>query len=64
MSAILLKNQLFGTINQNDHFEIGRSLRDINYEGYITLEMRRNLKDIHGSIKRGVEFIKKNYLKK
>ena len=52
-----------GTINKNDHLEIGKSLRDINYEGYITLEMRRNLKDIHGSIKRGVEFIKKNYLK-
>jgi D-psicose/D-tagatose/L-ribulose 3-epimerase len=51
-----------GTLNTNDHLEIGESLRSINYQGYITLEMRRDLKDIKGSIKRGVEFIKKNYL--
>ena len=51
-----------GTVNKTDHFEIGKSLKDIGYKGYITLEMRRDLTDIEGSIKRGVEFIKKNYL--
>jgi D-psicose/D-tagatose/L-ribulose 3-epimerase len=51
-----------GIVNKKEHPEIGKSLRDINYEGYITLEMRRNTADIKGSIKRGVEFIRKNYL--
>ena len=50
-----------GTINKKEHLEIGKGLRDINYEGYITLEMRRNTADIKGSIKRGVEFIRKQY---
>lgn len=52
-----------GTINKREHLKIGKSLRNINYEGYITLEMRRDTRDIKGSIKRGVEFIRKNYLK-
>jgi len=51
-----------GTVNKKEHPEIGKSLRDIHYEGYITLEMRRDTTDIKGSIKRGVEFIRKNYL--
>ena len=51
-----------GTVNKTEHYEIGKGLKDINYKGYITLEMRRDLSDIEGSIKRGVEFIKKNYL--
>ena len=51
-----------GTVNKKEHSEIGKGLRDINYEGYITLEMRRDTTDIKGSIKRGVEFIRKNYL--
>ena len=51
-----------GTVNKKEHSEIGKGLRNINYKGYITLEMRRDITDIKGSIKRGVEFIKKNYL--
>ncbi len=51
-----------GTVNKTEHLEIGKVLKEINYKGYATLEMRRDLSDIEGSIKRGVEFIKKNYL--
>ena len=51
-----------GTINKIEHCKIGEALRNINYDGYITLEMKRNLTDIEGSIRRGVEFIKKNYI--
>ena len=51
-----------GTINR-EHEEIGKSLREINYKGFVTLEMRRNLGDIKGSIERGVKFIKEKYLK-
>jgi D-psicose/D-tagatose/L-ribulose 3-epimerase len=50
-----------GKVNKKDHIEIGKHLKSINYNGYITLEMRRDLTDIEGAIKRGVEFIKKNY---
>lgn len=53
-----------GTINKIDHYEIGKGLRDINYKGYITLEMRRDLTDVEGSIKSGIEFIKNIYFKK
>ena len=51
-----------GTINK-EHTEIGKCLRDINYKGFITLEMRRNLDNIEGSIKKSVKFIRENYLK-
>jgi len=51
-----------GTTNE-EHPEIGNCLRDINYKGFITLEMRRDLKNIKGSIEKGVKFIRENYIK-
>ena len=49
-----------GTIN-NEHSQIGKALKKINYQKYISLEMRRNINDIEGSISRSVKFIKQNY---
>ena len=40
-----------GTVNKTEHLEIGKVLKEINYKGYATLEMRRDLSDIEGSIK-------------
>ena len=51
-----------GKINK-EHAEIGKRLREINYKGFITLEMRRNLDNIEGSIEKGVKFLRENYLK-
>lgn len=51
-----------GTINK-EHSEIGRSLREVNYKDFITLEMRRDLENIEGSIKKAIKFVQENYIK-
>ena len=50
-----------GTIN-NDHYKIGEALRNINYSKYISIEMRKNEKDVERSLTRSVSYVKKNYL--
>lgn len=50
-----------GTINFN-HSKIGIALRNIQYSKYVSIEMKKVLYDIEGSIKRSINFVKKNYL--
>ena len=52
-----------GTINFN-HSKIGEALRKINYDSYISLEIRRNNNDISGTVNRGINFLKENYIGK
>lgn len=50
-----------GTINYN-HKKIGQALRNINYNNYVSIEMRENKDDVEGSIKRSINYVKNNYL--
>tara|TARA_Y100000590_G_scaffold453294_1_gene598071 strand:- start:2504 stop:3316 length:813 start_codon:yes stop_codon:yes gene_type:complete len=50
-----------GKINKN-HDKIGLALKNINYTKYISIEMKKNDKDIDGSIIRSINYVKKNYL--
>lgn len=52
-----------GKINKN-HDKIGLALRNINYTKYISIEMKKNINDVDGSIVRSIEYVKKNYLDK
>ena len=52
-----------GKINKN-HDKIGLALRNINYAKYISIEMKKNIDDVDGSIVRSINYVKKNYLDK
>jgi len=52
-----------GTVN-NDHHKIGTALRNINYSKYVSIEMRKNEKEIESSLSRSILYVKKNYLGK
>ncbi|MCX5796532.1 MAG: sugar phosphate isomerase/epimerase [Elusimicrobia bacterium] len=45
-----------------DHGPIGAALRASGYEGYVTLEMRRDPKDCEGAIRRGVAALQEHYV--
>ena len=50
-----------GTINKN-HSDIAKAIKNISYNKFLSLEMRRVSGDEVNSIKRSIKFIKKNYL--
>jgi len=50
-----------GTFNKN-HKLIGTALNKINYKKFISLEIKKNEKDLKNSIIRSIQFMKKNYL--
>ena len=58
-----LKLEEPGKINKN-HDKIGLALRNINYTKYISIEMKKNVNDVDGSIVRSINYVKKNYLDK
>lgn len=47
-----------------DHAPIGAALRASGYDGFVTLEMRRDAKDPEGAIRRGVAALREHYLGK
>jgi len=54
-----MKNLNFGTEKENNNFFISKSLKNINYREYKISEIRRDLKDIKGSIKIYIKFKKR-----
>ena len=54
-----MKNLNFGTEKENNNFFISKSLKNINYREYTISEIRRDLKDIKGSIKIYIKFKKR-----
>ena len=50
-----------GTINKN-HSDIAKAIKNISYNKFLSLEMRRVSGDEVNSIKRSIKFIKTNYL--
>lgn len=50
------------TLIDEEHNLIAKSLREIDYKKFISLEIRRDELDIKGNIIKGLKFIKKNYL--
>ena len=50
-----------GTVN-TDHYKIGAALRNINYSKYVSIEMRKNDRDVKASLTRSISYVKKNYL--
>lgn len=50
-----------GSYNHS-HKIVGKILKNINYKNYLSLEIRRNEKDCEDTIKRSINYIKKNYL--
>ncbi len=54
-----MKNLNFGTEKKNNNVFISKSLININYREYTISEIRRDLKDINGSIKIYIKFKKR-----
>ena len=54
-----MKNLNFGTEKENNNVFISKSLKNINYPEYTISEIRRDLKDIKGSIKIYIKFKKR-----
>ena len=54
-----MKNLNFGTEKKNNNVFISKSLININYREYTISEIRRDLKDIKGSIKIYIKFKKR-----
>ena len=54
-----MKNLNFGTEKKNNNVFISKSLININYPEYTISEIRRDLKDIKGSIKIYIKFKKR-----
>lgn len=50
-----------GIVNTS-HDKIGEALRNINYSKYVSIEMKKNKKDVQASLTRSVSYVKKNYL--
>jgi D-psicose/D-tagatose/L-ribulose 3-epimerase len=50
-----------GTVNKN-HSLVGEALKNIKYSNYISIEMKKNPKDVEGSILRSIRYVKENYL--
>ena len=50
------------TLINEEHNLIAKSLKEIDYKKFISLEIRRDELDIKGNIIKGLSFIKKNYL--
>ena len=46
----------------NIHRTVAKSLKQINYDNFLSLEMRRVENDEIDSIKKSIKFIKDNYL--
>ena len=50
-----------GTIN-TEHHKIGAALRNINYSKYVSIEMKKNNKDVKASLTRSISYVKKHYI--
>ena len=59
MVSSKMKNLNFGTEKENNNVFISKSLKNINYPEYTISEIRRDLKDIKGSIKIYIKFKKR-----